>query len=336
MFLAAQGEEKGTQPGIKKLHTEGRYIKDEQGNTVILKGINVASLEWRIDGERVIEKINTVIDDWNVKLIRLPVSQYFWLGIPDPKKKKKAIGDAKAYKKLIDDIVNICMSKGVYIIIDLHHYIAPTKDSLKFWKEVARIYKNNPAVWFGLLNEPHNVSWDVWLHGGKAVDVRSKPPKKPKFEPFKTPGIQKLYDTVRRAGAKDNIIVIGGLKYAYDLSAVIKDHAVDGYNIVYDTHVYDFKHDWDKHFGKPSESIPVLVGEFGPEVPKREEICKNEKNGTQEEYVHKLIQYMNERELSWTAWCFHAGMKRNLIIKGTDYKPSWYGEIVLKELKEQK
>ncbi len=46
----------------------------------------------------------------------------------------------------------------------------PDRNSVAFWKDVAAAYKNHPAVIFDLYNEPHDVSWDVWLKGGKVTE----------------------------------------------------------------------------------------------------------------------------------------------------------------------
>jgi hypothetical protein len=51
------------------------------------------------------------------------------------------------------------------------------------------------------------VSWEVWLSGGDTG------------EGWQGVGMQKLYDTVRAAGA-DNLVIVGGLDWAYDLSGV--------------------------------------------------------------------------------------------------------------------
>ena len=46
----------------------------------------------------------------------------------------------------------------------------PDPNSAAFWKDVATAYKNHPAVIFDLYNEPHDVSWDIWLRGGKVAE----------------------------------------------------------------------------------------------------------------------------------------------------------------------
>ena len=77
---------------------------------------------------------------------------------------------------------------------------------------------------FELYNEPHDVSWSVWKSGGATG------------EGLQAVGMQQLYDTVRATGAQ-NLVIIGGLDWAYDLSGVPANR-IDGYNIVYATHPY--------------------------------------------------------------------------------------------------
>ena len=60
---------------------------------------------------------------------------------------------------------------------------------------------------FELYNEPHDVSWRVWKSGGDAGDG------------CQAVGMQQLYDAVRATGA-ENLVIIGGLDWAYDLSGV--------------------------------------------------------------------------------------------------------------------
>jgi len=38
------------------------------------------------------------------------------------------------------------------------------------WRAFAPVFANNPAVLYDLYNEPHDVSWDVWLKGGVVTD----------------------------------------------------------------------------------------------------------------------------------------------------------------------
>ncbi len=110
-------------------------------------------------------------------------------------------------------------------------------NSLKFWQEVASKYKDDGHVLFELYNEPHDISWPIWLHGGTVQE-------------YQAVGMQDLYDTVRKAGA-NNVVIAGGRGWAFDLSNVVNNR-IQGYNIIYATHPYapqDSPAQWDETFG---------------------------------------------------------------------------------------
>ena len=69
----------------------------------------------------------------------------------------------------------------------------PNDNSILFWQEIGKIYGNNPTVLFGLYNEPHDVSWDVWQNGGDVTDGDIT---------YHTPGFQKIIEAIRDTGAK--------------------------------------------------------------------------------------------------------------------------------------
>ena len=81
--------------------------------------------------------------------------------------------------------------------------------------------------------------------------------------------MQQLYDTVRATGAQ-NLVVIGGLDWAYDLLGRRRRTAIAGYNIVYATHPYTDTggftrppSDWGRAFGFLTATDPVVATEFG-------------------------------------------------------------------------
>ncbi|MEX2382316.1 MAG: cellulase family glycosylhydrolase [Opitutales bacterium] len=63
-------------------------------------------------------------------------------------------------------------NRGVYTVLDLHHYRARREEDLDFWKDAAVRYKNNPAVLFDLINEPHGTRREVWRNGGGVLKKR--------------------------------------------------------------------------------------------------------------------------------------------------------------------
>lgn len=79
----------------------------------------------------------------------------------------------------IDKIVQYCRSLGMYVILDPHNYGTlrnsagtarvigvdadmPASTLADFWSRLATVYKNQPNVIFGLMNEPHTQNATQW------------------------------------------------------------------------------------------------------------------------------------------------------------------------------
>jgi endoglucanase len=322
------------------LHTEGNRVCGPDGKPVRLEGVNIASLEWTSGGERVLESLAVAFDQWNCDLIRVPLSQDRWFG----RAPEQTDAGAK-YRSIVDDVVAAAAGRGRYVLLDLHwnnagvwgehigQHKMPDGGSLLFWQSLAGRYGDNPAVLMGLYNEPYDITWDVWLSGGMVEETprrrRGTPaPTQPTAMTYRAVGFQQLYDATRAAGARENLIVIGGLDWAYDLAGIASgEHAVKGRNIVYDTHVYpgkDWKPEfsWENAFLDPSKTLPVLVGEWGG-------------GGNQQEFVQKFSQLLRGTpRLNWTAWDMHPAAGPTLI-KDWTYAPTETGLIVIDMLKSR-
>ena len=216
--------------GPPLLKVDGKQLKTPEGKVVRLQGLNIPSLEWG-QGEHLLQSLGVAIDDWGVNVIRLPLSQDRWFGHG----KEKKDGGA-AYRKTVREFVGQAAGRRCYVILDLHwsntgtwgenigQHNMPDDKSAEFWGQLAAAFANHPAVLFDLYNEPHGVSWEVWRNGGKVVETDKKAPTG-KHE-YETPGLQKLLDVCRSQGAK-NIVVAGGLDWAYDLTGIVKGHALN-------------------------------------------------------------------------------------------------------------
>ena len=125
---------------------------------------------------------------------------------------------------------------------------------------------------------------------------------------------------VRATGAK-NIVTISGLDWGYDLCGVLEGHALNGVNLVYETHPYANKLNWDKCFGAVSEKYPTYVGEWG----------FGGRGTNNLEYAQHLMDYVQQHKLHWTAWDFHVSAGPTLI-KNWSYEPTVFGQIVKEKL----
>jgi hypothetical protein len=267
------------------LHTVGNHLVNADGDEVRLTGVNIPSLDWSSTGEHLSSSVPEALNNWNANVIRLPVSEDTWLG-----------SGGAAYKAIVDGIVAQANAANAYIVLDMHEYTQPDANSEAFWTDAATRYKNNPTVLFGLLNEPHGTTWDVWKNGDASH-----------------PGMQDLVDTVRATGA-DNIVVAGGLDYAYADDGVIdattgtaSAYALSdpsGNGIMYDAHIYPWKSYWVQHVGAVANLFPVIVGEVGhpgqttyPGIPGSFEADST--------WVPKILEWIDTLNLNWTGWAFY-------------------------------
>lgn len=298
-----------------ELKVVGNQIRDAAGKIVWLQGVNVPSLEWVPEGEHMPQSVREAVGNWKASVIRLPVSDDYWFG----KGPRQTDGGAK-YRALVDECVRAAASRGAYVVLDLHKYKAISAANLEFWKAAAAAYKNNPAVLFDILNEPHGISWPQWKSGGT---IEEKPAKDGQpAETFQSPGMQKAIDAIRAGGAR-NIIVAGGLDWAYDLTGILNGFALEdrgGNGIVYSSHIYPWKRGWQKNVLAIAEKHPVLLGEVGCDAKKMDFIPASAQEDPYT-WAPDMMGTIQKHRLHWTAWSFHTGATPR-ILADWEYTPT--------------
>lgn len=321
--VKVQGGSKPPEP----LKVVGNQVQTVSGKVIQLQGVNVPSLEWSTRGENVLRSITVALDDWKANVIRLPVKADRWFGKGSDQK-----DEGKAYRELVDQAIEAAETRSAYLILDLHHYRAPKEECLAFWRDAAVRYKNRPTVLFGLLNEPHGISWEIWKNGGVVEEkAKSAAPTEnnEKHTTFTSPGMQKLVDAIRETGA-NNVLLAGGLDWAYDLSGILKGFALtdkSGHGIIYDTHVYPWKSGWQEKFLNVAEKHPVLLGEVGCDS-KPMSFIPPEQHKDPYAWAPNMLACIQEHKLHWTAWSFHPSATPR-VIQDWDYNPTpFWGAFV--------
>ena len=293
-----------------ELRVVGNQLHNAEGKEVWLQGVNVCSMEWTPKGENVLASTLVAIDGWKSNVIRLPLKEKYWFG-QDPEQSD----GGKAYRELVDHVITFAANRGAYVILDNHNYRAIREEHITFWKDVAGIYGNHPAVLFDLINEPHSVSWDVWRNGGY-VQERKAGADEDNFITdeekiaaklgFKSPGMQKALDEVRATGAR-NVVVIGALDYAYDLSGILKGYALEdngGNGIIYASHIYPWKSNWQGKMLDIAAHHPILIGEVGADHKRQP--WETEANFVKPEtWLPDMLGLIQKHRLHWTGWSFH-------------------------------
>jgi hypothetical protein len=269
------------QPGY---HVVGNQVLDKNGAPHFFHGVDRPSLEFSSSGENISAGDFRLMAGWKANVVRIALNQDYWLE-----------GGGASYQQTVLQAVEWAKQAGMDVILDLHwsdkgqlgsSSIGQQKmadaNSILFWQGVAAAYKQDGRVLFELYNEPHDITWDVWLNGGNAGD-------------FTAAGMQQLYDAVRSTGAQ-NIVIAGGLNWAYDLSGVAT-HPIQGQGIMYATHPYDQNNwkppsSWDANWGYLTATYPVIITEFGSFD------CSTS-------YASQLIDYADAHGASWTAWAWY-------------------------------
>jgi endoglucanase len=297
-------------------YVNGNTVCTADGRAHLFHGVDRPSLEWSSVGEGLSAADFEQMASWNANVVRIALNQDFWIAaspLYDP-----------GYAPLVDSAVTWAEGAGMDVILDLHwsdtgvlgsclascQQKMPDANSITFWSEVATRYQNDGRVLFELYDEPHNVSWSVWQSGGDTGDG------------WQAVGMQQLYDTVRATGAH-NLVVIGGLDWAYDLSGV-PTHRIEGSNILYASHSYVnsgsemLSRFWDAYWGFLTATDPVLVTEFGD----TDAACSTA-------YSAEVISYADKHAAGWTAWgWFPKGCTFPSLINDWAGTPSPSGAVV--------
>lgn len=281
---AAPPDEEAAAAALPALHTQGNRIVDATGAPVTLRGLSILAPEQNdvctdCNSKPIAELIDmTVSDGWESKVLRLLVTEVLGTDL--------AAYDAEYIRPYVDHAV----SKGLYVIIDLHLVrdygdgagAVPQAQVKEFWDYIAPRYGDNPNVLFEVFNEPINPdSWATW----KSY-------------------IQPVVDSIR--AVSDNVILMGSPSWSTRLNGALTDPIAGG-NIAYVYHLYPNQGpataaNLDPKFGTAAEQLPVVLTEFGwdPAQPDHPVV-----HGTTSGWGLPLRQYLDARpHIGWTAWIF--------------------------------
>lgn len=304
-----------------KIQVSGNQIVDGLENALRLQGVNLCGLEWLIHDENIERSVTEALDNWNCNVIRIPLNQDFWFGYGEGQN-----DSGVSYRETFDRVLKEAVKRNKYVIMDLHwsdqgiwgqqygQQKMPDQNSITFWQSVCFIYGNNPNIFFGIYNEPHDITWNEWRNGGVIEDHGIK---------FYAPGHQQLIEIIRDTGAK-NICIVGGLEWAYDLTGIQNGYALadrntagtlSGNGIVYDAHIYPFKYDFDHFVACIKNDHPLLIGECGWFDPQwyRDKIDPEWHAEPHASWCPKLLTWIKKNNFHWTAWSFHVNADPNLL-----------------------
>jgi endoglucanase len=303
-----------------RLHVSGNKLVNANGSPVVLHGVDRSGTEYQcVQGRGIFagpadQASVTAMKNWGVNAVRIPLNEACWNGehYVDP-----AFAGLK-YRAAIEAYVSLLNSDGIVAILDLQWTdglytgnssgcssaeatcqkpMPDAAESIPFWSSVAGAFKGEGAVIFDLFNEPYpdralpaeTAAWPCWRNGGSSCSPGIG---------YDVAGMQTLVNTVRAAGA-GNVIMLGGLDYANDLTEWLKYEPVDpDHNLVASWHSYSFNSCnnmscWTQQIAPVIASVPLIAGEIG------ETDCGDD-------YVDPLMAYLDSKSASYLAWAWNA------------------------------
>jgi hypothetical protein len=248
----------------------GTKVLDGSGKPFVSYGMTVSGLQegnWTGLTPEDLQKIAATANDWCANTIRIQLNQDMLLG-------PNGAGFDQEYMAAIESEVNLAESYHLVVVLNdetnfspmaVRHYQAdPTVGTEIFWKDLAKLYGNDPQVIFDLYNEPRtsvpympdSTLWRLWLDGGNFKGVHYA---------F---GMAALAAYVRYTAGAHNLFWIEGPRYSLSFAGMIRYHAlIHVSGVVYAIHHAQGAHDaaaWNAAFGYlVTDGIaPVVNGEF--------------------------------------------------------------------------
>jgi len=342
-----------------QLHIEGKYIKNDLGQVVHLRGINKhgfedhpsghwqrpnGNVDWNTFNPTVVAANLDAMKSWGINFIRSYSTAQFW------------IENTGNHRQIIKDLATMCAERGMYFLYSMWHilpgtdqtrmpfppYITANEEAVipdeatfvNMWGSIADELKGYSNVIFEFWNEPacsNQSDWHrVW---------------------------QDCIDAVRATGATNLISIHWGysiwmnLNYGNGLTlSYVEDYPLNDTlgNIFYSPHNYR----GDIHRTVPSRincwtyadlklgfemclvdyvlntlQIPVILGEFGPNMWQTGTELEHEL-----EYYGNCATICNEWEMGYSPfWWWLTGQYQHLTTE-PNYQPNTAGEILINAL----
>jgi aryl-phospho-beta-D-glucosidase BglC (GH1 family) len=298
-------------PGMP--HVRGNSILDGSSHPMVLRGAHVTSafnyiLAWNHGADPFIAlnpNVFTAMREWGMNIVRIPITNWIYQLSP------------ASYLAKLDTVVREANAARLYVVIDDHDddqagspygsgADVPKPETITFWKAIASHYRTNPMIMFDIINEPKQTDWSTWLHGGGTITGSTG-----KAAPIV--GMQDVVNAIRSVGAPQ--IIIAEASTEMDGFAGIGNDLIQDPNIVYSIHEYfDYRPNndldrspagWDVMFGNLSATHPVFIGEwaFLPNA-NHPVFCENITTFQAVQLVQSFLLYMQQHQVSWTAWNF--------------------------------
>lgn len=250
------------------LHVEGTQLRNERGETVVLRGMSSHGVHWFPQYTNAQSIRNTAA--WGANLFR--VAMYTGEG--------GYLSGSDTVKTQLLSAVDAAIRENLYVIIDWHilsdgNPSDHTDEAAAFFREMAERYGEEPAVLYEICNEPNgDVRWDR--------DVK--------------PYAETIVRTIREA-APNSVILIGSPTWSQDIHAAAADPLTEK-NLMYTLHFYAGTHGAQlrqRIDDVRKAGLPVFVSEWGT----------SRADGSGGVFLRESaewLDFLDKRGISWANW----------------------------------
>ncbi|MBN1648672.1 MAG: cellulase family glycosylhydrolase [Spirochaetales bacterium] len=279
------------------LKVDGNRIIDENGNTVILRGLCAGEPALLIDEKHWNEDYFRQAASWGATVFRIPASSWSY----------HKLGQDAVFANL-DQAIYWCKKYRMYAVIDWHTggniiqgvfpdpvdgYRTALPEILDFWHKAAERYKTEPTLaFYEIFNEPAAIEWKRGVLEWKQWRDKA----------------DEIIDVIYSVNP-DAIPLVAGVDWAYDLRDY-KKFPLRNTGIMFAVHPYagrtgePWEKNWEKDFGYLAAEYPMMFTEIG--FDPNDSVCPQVFRADVE-YGRRIVDFAEQKGISWTAWMFYNG-----------------------------
>ncbi|QLH81664.1 PKD domain-containing protein [Halosimplex pelagicum] len=287
-----------------RLHTDGKWVRDADGEAVRLRGLATASMGfYEVEGNHpktpteVVDWASDPARGWYPNVVRLPVTKW----------DVDQLGVDALVSDVLRPVVDLLGERGTYAMIDFHlihpyteaaaddadYGTSPDELVRNFWGGVAPAFADDEHVIYELFNEPTYPIF--WSDNGESVES-------PEDEWLLWRDTAQPWVDMVREEAPETPIVLGSPSWT-SRTNFAPEYPFEGENLVYAAHIYPDNgqpDEFDDTYGAPAEDVPVFVTEFGWD-PYSEDLDY----GTNTDWGQPFREWVESYDnMGWAAWCF--------------------------------
>ena len=285
-----------------RFYTQGAKIINPKGKVFVARGANIngPAYHFRSDpidnpGPLGMSSLDMIANCWKFNIVRVNTFASSMLLYPED----------------FDRIVKAFTERGIVVMIEPHDYTGryPSPDvEMKMLagahRTLAARYKDNPYVWFNVMNEPNaekpEQARGLWVETHRTL-IRA----------IRETGADNIivadahgWGQDNRGGSGSSILNWGGELQNFDNKAQP--------NIVFSLHVYELWNNADQAFAEyfdtaAAKGLPLIVGEFGMLNGPRDTLPAST----------SMMAAAKPRGIGWLVWHFDGGDTNDLTLPST-------------------